>query len=97
MGRQVVADLHIVTSTATTTPLLEDSPSTPKMSQAIASTAKTLCLGVGGLTAVAYLALWGGQRQVFTPLSCAGVQDKLQSKLTLMEVGISFEFPSWIT
>ena len=67
------------------------------MSQAIASTAKTLGLGVGGITAVAYLALWGGQRQVFTSKYLAPLQDILRSKLTLMEVGISFEFPSWIT
>jgi hypothetical protein len=37
----------------------------PKMNQTVASTAKALGIGVGGLTAVAYLALWGGQRQVF--------------------------------
>jgi hypothetical protein len=36
------------------------------MSQAIASTAKAVGIGVGSLSIIAYLALWGGQRQVCT-------------------------------
>ena len=50
----------------------------PKMNQTVASTAKALGIGVGGLTAVAYLALWGGQRQVF-PIYLARAR-QLQSK-----------------
>ena len=39
------------------------------MSQYIASTAKAVGIGVGSLSAIAYLALWGGQRQVILLLS----------------------------
>jgi hypothetical protein len=34
------------------------------MTQALASTAKAIGIGVGSLSLIAYLALWGGQRQV---------------------------------
>jgi hypothetical protein len=73
MGRRV-GDLGLFPSN--TRPSFKDSP-IPKMSQAIASTAKALGIGVGGLTAVAYLALWGGQRQVFPILR---VQDNYDQK-----------------
>lgn len=34
------------------------------MTQYLASTAKAVGIGVGSLSVIAYLALWGGQRQV---------------------------------
>ena len=77
MGRKI-ADLRLLKPTDTT-PSVKDSPN-PKMNQTVASTAKALGLGVGGLTAVAYLALWGGQRQVFPILR---VQDNYDQKADL--------------
>ena len=72
MGRQI--DLRLLSTD--TTPSFKDSP-VLKMNQAVASTAKALGIGVGGLTAVAYLALWGGQRQVSPILR---VQDNYDQK-----------------
>ena len=38
-----------------------------QMAQAIASTAKAVGIGITSLSVIAYLALWGGQRQVHNP------------------------------
>ena len=47
------------------------------MSQALASTAKAIGIGVGSLSVLAYLALWGGQRQVPSRLFCEAKLEKL--------------------
>ena len=38
------------------------------MTQYVASTVKAVGIGVGSLSVIGYLALWGGQRQVWFPL-----------------------------
>lgn len=40
------------------------------MTQYVASTAKAIGIGVGSLSVIAYLALWGGQRQVLARNRC---------------------------
>src|SRR5271170_1454904 len=85
-------DLRFFTTTTTSikTPLIL------QMTQAIASTAKAIGIGVGSLSVIAYLALWGGQRQVNSfPLS--NPLDFVLSLMLGVKVGISFKFPCWIT
>src|ERR1700685_2947432 len=68
-------DLHHFITIKTTTSENQKLPLHAQMAQAIASTAKAVGIGVGSLSIIAYLALWGGQRQVIlpkapTPLFC---------------------------
>jgi len=67
MGRPT--DLHHLITIKTTTPENHKPPLHAQMAQAIASTAKAVGIGVGSLSIIAYLALWGGQRQVTLPLT----------------------------
>ena len=65
MGRPT--DLHHLITIKTTTSQNHKPPLHAQMAQAIASTAKAVGIGVGSLSIIAYLALWGGQRQVTLP------------------------------
>jgi len=63
-------DLPLISTSNTTSTSTLQHPSSKApgvMAQAIASTAKAIGIGIGSLSVIAYLALWGGQRQVRLP------------------------------
>jgi hypothetical protein len=68
MGRRINQfDQQQLIPSYTTTTKSKRTCSPRQMAQAVATTAKAVGVGVASLTAIGYIALWGGQRQVTLP------------------------------
>lgn len=86
MGRRIDLQQGIPSRTITTRSKKTCSPR--QMAQAVATTAKAVGVGVASLTAIGYIALWGGQRQVTIPLD--SIWD-----IDIAIVGVPLELPTW--
>jgi hypothetical protein len=92
MGRRInqFNQHQLIPSYTTTTTNSKRICSPRQMAQAVATTAKALGVGVASLTAIGYIALWGGQRQVTLPPA-------YNWGIDIAKVGIPLELPTWFT